>query len=163
VAVLTIGFVGCEGLDRQIVANGAGQQGQSERQEARRKAIMEHGEQIESLERTVLHVGNREVPVTREDAKAIQTALLAYLKTSNYPDREELLRWTQGDSSAWIDGEGIVRIGPWLLDAEDTRMFLRYREAPGQLAAKAHKAYLTRTDGSWKISELRAERIPVRR
>jgi len=117
--------------------------------------------EVESLERTVLRVGDAEVTVTLDDARAIRLALLDYLKQSDYEDREALLRFSQGP--AWIDPDGKVRIGPWLLGSEGKDMFLRYREPPGQFAGKAHKAFLERKDGAWTVTRLLMERIQVRR
>jgi hypothetical protein len=116
---------------------------------------------IESLDRTVLRVGDAEVSVTLEDAKAIQAALLAYLKQSDYEGRDGLIGWSQGQ--AWIDAEGKVRIGPWLLGSDGREIYLRYREAPGQHMARAHRASLIKKDGAWTVSGLMTEHISARR
>ena len=116
---------------------------------------------IESLDRTALRVGDAEVPVTLEDAKAIQAALLAYLKQSDYEDRDGLIGWTQGQ--AWIDAEGKVRIGPWLLGSDGQGLFVRYREPAGQHMARAHRASLIKKDGTWAVTGLMAEHISARR
>lgn len=118
-------------------------------------------DEVESLDRTVLRVGDAEVALTLDDVKALRDALLDYLKRSDYEDRDELIRWSGGP--AWIDPEGRVRIGPWLLGSDGKVMFLRYREPPGQYAGKAHKATLTRKDGTWTIRDLVMERIRTRR
>jgi hypothetical protein len=121
------------------------------------------GGEIEGLERTVLRVGEADVLVTREGVKAMQVALLDYLRQQlHYEDRDELLRWSGGP--AWIDGDGRARIGPWLLGSEGSEIYLRYREPPGVLAAKAHRATLGQTDaGGWAVTGLVMERIRVRR
>ena len=118
-------------------------------------------DKVDSLERTVLRVGDADVSLTLDDAKAMRVALLNYLERSDYEDRDALIRWTQGP--AWIDPEGKVRIGPWLLGSEGKDLVFRYREPPGQYAAKAHKAFLTKNDGTWTVSNLVMERIRVRR
>jgi hypothetical protein len=117
-------------------------------------------DEIESLERTVLRVGEAEVELTLDDVRAIRDALVDHLGRSNYEDRDALLPWSQGP--AWIDAEGRVRIGPWLLGSRGTQVFLRYREPPGQLAGKAHKAVLARKDGRWTVTDLVMERIKRR-
>ena len=116
-------------------------------------------DKIASLDRTVLRVGDADVAVTLADVKAIQAALLDYLKRSDYGDRDELIGWTRGP--AWIDTEGMVRIGPWLLGSTDKQIYLRYREAPGRLAARAHKALLARKDGKWTVTDVVMEKIRV--
>lgn len=117
---------------------------------------------LESLERTVVRVGDADVVITLQDAKEMQAALLGYLKASKYEDRGELMRWSQGPS-VWLDPDGIVRIGPWVLGVEDREIILRYREPPAGDAAKAHKAYLAKKDGRWIVKEVLTERIRVRR
>lgn len=123
---------------------------------------MNSDDQIESLDRTVLQVGDAEVPITLKDAKAMQRALVDYLKKSDYEDRERLLGETERDT-AWIDSDGDIRIGLWLLDSDDSDIILRYREPPGSLAGKAHVAVLSRKGGTWTLKEMRTERIKVRR
>ncbi len=119
------------------------------------------GNQMESLDRTVVRSGDAEVTVTLQDVKAIQTALLEHLKGSDDEDRDDLIRWANGP--AWIDSAGSARIGPWLLGSDDGGLYVRYREPPGALAGKAHKAYLAERDGAWSIRSLLTERIRVRR
>ena len=118
-------------------------------------------DKVESLDRTVLRVGDADVSVTLDDLKAMRAALLDYLKASDYEDRDALLGWTKGP--AWIDPEGTARIGPWVLGSEGKDLFLRYREPPGEHAGKAHKATVTKKDGAWTVSNLVMERIRTRR
>jgi hypothetical protein len=116
---------------------------------------------IESLDKTVLQVGGAEVTLTVADLKAIRDALLEYLKQSQYEDRDPLIRRSGGP--AWIDPQGTARIGPWVLGVDGNDIYLRYREPPGQLAGKAHKAIIEKKDGAWTIRRLDMERIRVQR
>ena len=120
-----------------------------------------NSDKIESRDRTIIRVGDAEMSLTLDDVKAIQAALLDYLKKSDYEDRDALIGWTQG--LAWIDPEGKVRIGPWLLGSDEKSLFLRYREPPGQYAGKAHRAFLTKKDEGWTVTKLVMERIRARR
>jgi len=122
---------------------------------------MKGSDDVESLERTVLRVGEAEVELTLDDVKAIRDALVAYLKQSSYEDRDALLPWSDGP--AWIDGDGKARIGPWLLGSDGKAIYLRYREPPGEFAGKAHKAILTKAEGKWTVTDLVMERIRTRR
>ena len=115
---------------------------------------------VESLDRTVLRVGDADVTVTLDDAKAIQVALLDYLKRSDYEDRDALIRWT---GPAFIDPEGTVRIGVWVLGSQGKDIFLGYREPFGPQGAKAHKALLAEKDGIWTVRSLVMEWIRPRR
>ncbi len=121
------------------------------------KVRMKDGDgEIESLDRAVVHVGAVEVTLTLDDAKAMEVALLSYLKQSDHEDRDELIRWT---GPAWIDVEGLVRIGPWLLGSDGKDLFLRRREPGGRHGAKAHRALLIRKDGAWIVSKVETEWI----
>lgn len=110
-----------------------------------------------SLKETVLRVGEADVTITLADARAMREALRAHLKGSDYPERDAVLVWTQGE--AWIDAEGSVRIGPWLLGAEGGELYLRYREPATALAMKAHRAVVEKKDGAWTVVKLETERI----
>jgi hypothetical protein len=127
---------------------------------SRRATMSGDDHKVESLDRTVLRVGDADVPLTRDDVKAMRDALLEYLKGSDYQDRDALLGWTRGP--AWIDTDGRVRIGPWLLGSDGKDLVLRYRELPGRHAGKAHRATLARKDGAWTVTGLVMERIRTR-
>jgi hypothetical protein len=120
----------------------------------------DNSDKIESLDRTVLRVGDADMSLTLDDVKAIQVALLDYLKRSDYEDRDALIGWSRG--LAWIDADGKVRIGPWLLGSDGKDILLRYREPPGEHMAKAHRASLTKKDGTWTVSNLAMEHITRR-
>ena len=127
----------------------------------RSKEMNGSDDKVESLDRTVLRVGDTDVTLTLDDVKAIRAALLDYLRQSDYEDRDALIGWTQGP--AWIDAERNARVGPWLLGSEGKDIILRYREPPGQHAGKAHKATLTRDASKWTVGSLVMERIRTRR
>jgi hypothetical protein len=151
--VLQVGILACQGA----VAQGRDQAAPLQDSPARSAKMQEDEKPIESLEKTVLRVGDTDVPLTRDDANAIRDALLVYLKSSDYIDRDALIGWTRG--SAWIDPDGRLRVGPWLLGAEGKEMILRYREPPGPLAGKAHRATLIRKDGAWTVTTVEMEKI----
>jgi hypothetical protein len=109
----------------------------------------------------VLRVGDADVSVSLADAAAIRTALREYLEKSSYEDRDALLPWTQGEPR--IGSDGTLRIGPWVLGSNGKQLYLRYREPPGRLAGKAHKALLKKDGDNWTVSGLVMERIEVRR
>jgi hypothetical protein len=128
---------------------------------SRSASMSDDGVKIESLERTVLRVGDSEMPLTLDDAKGIQAALLDYLRQSDYEFRDALMGWTKGFTR--IDAEGKVRIGPWLLGADEDVICLRFMEPPGAHSALAHWASLTKKDGAWTVTKLLTERVRLRR
>jgi hypothetical protein len=111
--------------------------------------------EVALMSQTTLRVGDVDVTLTLSDAKAIEVALRGYLKTSDYPQRDELIQWT---GPAFIDGDGSVRLGVWLLHAEGKDMVLSYRQFLGPQGGFGHKAYVTRQDGKWAIRDL----VPVK-
>lgn len=127
-------------------------------QERSTKKMSDHT--ADSLERTVLRVADQDVTITRADVAAIAAALRDALKTSDHPERQELLVWSQGDG--WIDPDGSVRIGTWLLSAEGGGLILRYRETVTEPATKSHRAVVEKKDGAWTVSRVAYERIRSR-
>jgi len=120
-------------------------------------------EELGHKERTKIAVGDTELILTVHDASAIKTALVEYLKTWDGEDREALLHDTLSDS-AWISSEGKLRVGLWLLQSDENRLFMRRREPPGEYVAKAHVANLARgQDGRWVVDRIDPERIRARR
>jgi hypothetical protein len=107
--------------------------------------------EVALMSQTTLRVGDVDVTLTLDDAKAIEVALLDYLKASDYPHRDSLIQWT---GPAFIDGEGDIRIGVWLLQANGKEMALWYREFLGPQGGWGHKARVTRQDGRWAIRDL---------
>jgi hypothetical protein len=144
-----------------VVGHAAAAGRQAAANQERSATMKSEDDAIESRPQTVVRVGDADVTITLADARAMRDALRTYLQGAEYEDRDALLERTQG--SAWIDAEGTVRIGVWVLGAEDDELYLRYREAAGQLAAKAHRATLQKKDGAWTVTALETERIRVRR
>jgi hypothetical protein len=151
---ILLGIVGSLGALALATDAGTARAGDQERS---KKKMSSDDDASESLKDTVLRVGETDVTITLADAQAMREALRAYLKASDYPERDEVLVWTKGEAS--IDPDGSVRIGPWLLGAEDGEIILRYREPATALAMKAHRAVVEKKDGAWTVSRLEMERI----
>lgn len=121
---------------------------------------MNASEESNGPDQAVVQVGSTEVVVTLDDAKAIRDALLDYLRRSDYYARDRLVGWTDG--GARIDPAGKVRLGPWVLGSDGSRLVLRYREPPGPEAGKAHRASVEKDGEAWVITGLVMERIRQR-
>jgi hypothetical protein len=122
--------------------------------------MSDNGGTTEDLDRRVLRVGDADVTLTLDDAKAIEVALLDYLKQSDYEFREKLIRMT---SSARIDAQGKMWIGPWLVGADRGVIYARYVERPSPRSAFAHRASLRKQDGAWTVMKVLTEHITLRR
>jgi hypothetical protein len=119
-------------------------------------------DELGGKDRTTIAVGDTQVPLAAQDAGAIKAALIDYLTTWNGQDRDALLRDTASDP-AWIDSDGDLRIGAWLLEADQEHLFLMRREPSGKYAGRAHVAHLGKTDkGHWVVRRIEIERIRVR-
>jgi hypothetical protein len=147
------GSIGALGL-----ALAAGAAGHPLDQERSTKTMSD--DKADSLDKTVLRVGDADVTITRADLAAIADALRAFLKASDYVERDEVLVWSQGEG--WIDPDGSARIGTWLLGAEGGELYLRYREPATELGAKAHRAVVEKKDGAWTVVKVELERIRLR-
>jgi hypothetical protein len=113
-------------------------------------------------EQVQIDVAGARLTVTRADVQAMKAALLAHLRQSDAEDRDLLVRMTER-APAWIDAEGAVRVGAWLLQPRESGLALTYRLPPGRDAGKAYAALLSRADGQWTVQKLLTERIRVAR
>ena len=107
-------------------------------------------ETVEGMRQTTVRVGASEVTVTLEDARAMRKALLEALKASELDGRDGLVTWAQGP--AWISPDGIARVGPWVLEAHDDELVLRYREP-----SRSHRATVVWAAGVWKVTRVAPE------
>jgi hypothetical protein len=102
----------------------------------------------EGLGETVVHVGGTDLTITRADLAGIRTALIEFLEQAG-PEGAALVGWARGP--AWIDAEGLARVGPWVVGAEGDDLFVRFRQSAGSLAMTAHRASLARNGGTWMV------------
>jgi hypothetical protein len=115
---------------------------------------------------TTIAYGGAEITLTVSDAKAIESALVAYLDVvdvKEVEDRDYLLAQTRGGPS-WIDTDGVVRISAWLLQTRPTGLVLTFRmPAPDEAGVmKGYVASLIREE-KWKVAHIDVERIRRRR
>ena len=113
-------------------------------------------------DKTVLHVTGRDHVITLDDARAMKDALLDELKRSKIEDKDYLVRMTT-KVPAWIDPDGHVRIGGWLLQARGQALVLAYRLPQGPGVIRGYVAQLKQEPPGWKVLEILPERIAPRR
>jgi hypothetical protein len=113
---------------------------------------------------TIMDGGSR-ITLTVEDAKAMNAALLAYLDAANsseVPDRDYLIQWSQGP--AFIDVDGALRISTWVLKSTDEGLVLNCRIPTGAAAIerREYTASLVHDDG-WRVTRVRPIHVRLRR
>lgn len=105
-------------------------------------------------EQTTMAIGGHLMVLTRGDAAEMREALLAYLQAAPpFEGRDDLLRRTQA-VPGWIDPDGRIRIGGWLLDTRGGRLVLAYREPSNAPRLRVFVAPLIRTEHGWAVTEL---------
>jgi hypothetical protein len=113
-------------------------------------------------DQTVVDLAGQEIVITLDDARALKVALLEHLKGSQIEDRDYLIRMTT-QAPAWIDPDGFVRIGGWLLQPRGGSLTLTYRMPAGAESTRAYVAYPVKDKQAWKVDRLESERIRHRR
>jgi hypothetical protein len=113
-------------------------------------------------ERVELRVGVDEVTVTRDDLRALRQALVERLRESELDGREDLIVRTEA-APAWIDVDGVPRIGGWVMQARGAELVLAYRLPASATAATGFVAKLRRDADAWTIDDILPEKIRVRR
>jgi hypothetical protein len=84
--------------------------------------------------------------VTLADGEAIKAALLVRLKKSDLADRDALIKMTE-NAPVLIDS-GILRVGAWLLQAQDDALRLTYRGPFGPAMAEIYRAEIAKRGGA---------------
>jgi hypothetical protein len=87
-----------------------------------------------------------DVQLTVKDGILLRDALLALLRSSNLPDREELLKWTE-NASLTMDPDGVFRIGRWILGEWFGSPALTYRLRRTEAALLVYVAPIVQENG----------------
>ncbi len=111
---------------------------------------------------TEIRQGDAKVRITIDDAKQIRTALLDALRQSNLGDRDELIAFTE-PLPAWIDSDGRVMIGGWLLQLRDRQVVATYRLSQNEERAVGYTALVTKDEKGWRVTRIVPEHIRFRR
>jgi hypothetical protein len=106
-------------------------------------------------------VGDREVSLTIGDARELKIALLRRLKAETVEDRDYLIRMTE-KVPGWIDPDGFVRIGNWLLQAKKEALVLVYRMPSDTESSRAYTSRVERAPIGWSAAPLQSERVRLR-
>ena len=123
-----------------------------------------------SASSTVVQTSHGALALDLRDAQAIATSLRHFLETDPSVKTVPMLdstsgAWLRSGDQPFIDGEGIVRIGLWLLQARGADLVLVYRE-PGAPRGKVGYQYVAsvgRDQASrWRVTAVDWEKLLAR-
>jgi hypothetical protein len=112
-------------------------------------------------ETTTFDLDGTKVLVTQKDGEAILRALLTSLASSELARRDELIAFTKNASVT--PEQDVVRMGGWILFADDTKLALQYRLPPTPAGIEAYGAKVEKVQGVWSVSPVSMQHIHRRR
>ena len=117
---------------------------------------------FDSEKEATIRQGDTEVQITLDDAKQIHSALLDALRQSNLGDRAELIAFTE-PLPAWIDSDGRVMVGGWLLQLRNRQLVASYRLAQNEERAVGYVASVRQEGKEWRVLQIVPEKVLFRR
>lgn len=122
---------------------------------------MDHDAPPTGPDHTTIALAEGLVTVTLDDARAMKDALLRALDASQVEHREHLIRMT-ASAPVWIDPDGVVRIGAWLLERAQDAMALTFPLPSGGALRLRCVARVERAEGGWSVTRIDLERAWLR-
>lgn len=122
---------------------------------------MDTDDPFQGPDQTTLRVAGTDVTITLADARQMRTAVLDYVRQSDIGDKDELVKLTQA-TPAWIDPDGRVRAGGWVLEARGAQLMLACRISQNDERAVGYAAFVTRGPDGWKVLRVVPEKIRFR-
>jgi len=119
---------------------------------------------------TTVQTSHGALAIDLRDAQAITTSLRHFLETDPSVKTAPMLdpasgAWLRSGDVPFIDAQGMLRIGLWLLQARGGDVVLMYRE-PGAPRAKVSYQYVASVDrdaaGQWRVAAVNWEKLLVR-
>lgn len=107
---------------------------------------------------TIYEVGGEKIIITPEDAFGIRQALTQYIQQFS----EQLSAYTHTElDEAWIDAQGKVRVGSWIMHEENDSLVLSKRIQMQQRRRIVYclKARLKRGDNGWFVRRIDVQNI----
>lgn len=117
---------------------------------------------FEGRKETWIRQGDSEVLITIDDAIQIRSALLDALRQSKLSDRDDLIALTE-PLPAWIDSDGHVMVGGWLLQLRNRRLIASYRLSQNEERAIGYAASVIRDGKAWRVPGIVPETVLFRR
>lgn len=116
---------------------------------------------FESSSETWIRQGETAILVTVADATQIRNALLDALRQSTLGDRDELIAFTE-PLPAWIDSDGRVMVGGWLLQLRKGQLIASYRLSQNNERAVGYAASVIREGKNWRVPKITPELVLFR-
>jgi len=110
------------------------------------------------LEKTTIRVSNRDLVVTRQDAERIRLTVKKYLAEK----KPKLEPSVQGPGPAFIDCQGTVRMGAWILQSahsEKPELKMTHRVLTSEIVLIQQVIELKQVAGEWKVVGVDVERF----
>jgi hypothetical protein len=129
---------------------------------------MENEPERNDPHRTTLSIGGQVWPITLEDGRQMRDALKEYLRVPEHTAQIPFLSpehdaWLTDKDDPWIDQEGTLHIGTWVLQPRGPAAALVHRPpSPATAFGYQYVATLARTP-RWAISGLTYEKLFFRR
>jgi hypothetical protein len=111
---------------------------------------------------TVVRHNGVDVRITLDDAKSMRQSLLDHLDKSEIGDKALLIAATK-NIPGWIDSNGKVRPGGWLLESRGTDWVLSYRLSQNEQRSVGYAAFVTKGATGWQVTKIEPEKIWARR
>lgn len=89
--------------------------------------------------------------VTIDDLELIRNVTIEFYSASNYTDRDKIVAELK-DSNAWVDPDGVARLGIWKMEDRKGRLAL-VRHPPVSENMIYYGVFLTRTDKAWRVKD----------
>jgi hypothetical protein len=112
-------------------------------------------------ESTTFEVAGVTYVVAKQDAAAIERALLAALHNSELARRDELIAKTRGAEPSFESD--VVRLGSWLLFVDADALILQYRMPATPAGIEAYVASVSKRGAAWQVADVQMQHIEPRR
>jgi hypothetical protein len=116
------------------------------------------GRYSEAQNEAIFRQDDMEITITLDDANQIRAALLNALKTSQLTEKKILIAMLE-PLPAWIDSDGRVMIGGWLLQLRNSQLVASYRISTNDERAIGYTAQIDKEGNNWRVIRIVPEKV----
>jgi hypothetical protein len=113
---------------------------------------------LQVQQEAILRQGGVEFRISLDDAQQMRIALLDALKHSQLGDRDTLIALTN-PLPAWIDSDGRVMLGGWMLQLKNSQLVASYRLSRNAERAVGYSATISKDGNVWRVLQIVPEKI----